>query len=403
MNQNGLIPNPVASTLWLTLCCALVIAGPQAWAAENNPCERLRAGVESSRYASQLPDLLDLEGRPEGIPVDGQGVEKWNAGWTAFFDNDLFAQGDRDQDYTGGLAVTFAGRRAKEWKLSLDPVLGWIDRMTPAGGLYDCEPYGRMHAMQVGLLAFTPSDITVAGAQVDDRPYSTLLYASNSRVVVTSPLAPVYQSTFTFGVLGLGLAEDIQTGLHDLVGSEDPEGYANQISDGGEPTFLYSLARQKLLRSDFQNDSSEYELKQTWQLNVGYFTDISWSISGRWGRINTPWWSFTPERAEYASQPAPVVGGSIKPGVRERYVWAGFRLRARAYNVLLQGQFRDSEVTFSSGELEHLMAEAWIGLTYQLSSQARLSYVLRFQTSEIKDGPGSRNPIWGGLILSWDR
>ena len=65
--------------------------------------------------------------------------------------------------------------------------------------------------------------------------------------------------------------------------------------------------------------------------------------------------------------------------------------------------FRESEVTFSSDELENLMAEAWIGLTYQLSSQARLSYVLRFQTSEIKDGPGSLNPIWGGLILSWDR
>ena len=337
--------SPGRSAAWLVVAGLIFSAAP----AVADPCADLRDRAESSRYSSLLPSLLDLDGRPEGIPVGDDGLEKWNAGWTAFFDNDLFAPSERDQDYTGGLAVTFSGRRAAEWKLSLDPVLGWLDRASVLGDLYECEAHGRMHAMQVGLLAFTPNDITIAGAQVDDRPYSTLLYAANSRVVVTSPLAPVYQSTFTFGLLGLGLAEDIQTGLHDLVGSEDPEGYANQISDGGEPTFLYSVARQALWRSNFQTDSTEYELKHTWQVNLGYFTDISWSISGRWGRINTPWWSFTPERAEYASQPAPVVGGSVRPDVRERFLWAGFRLRARAYNVLLQGQFRDSDVTFSSG------------------------------------------------------
>ena len=54
------------------------------------------------------------DGLPRGLPLDAEGLEKYNAGSTIAFDNDLLFFGDRDFDYTGGGAVTLAGRRAIE-------------------------------------------------------------------------------------------------------------------------------------------------------------------------------------------------------------------------------------------------------------------------------------------------
>jgi hypothetical protein len=118
--------------------------------------------------------------------------------------------------------------------------------------------------------------------------------------------------------------------------------------------------------------------------------------------INTPWWSFTPERADYVNQPAPVIGTSVGEGQREFYIWGGVKARFRVYNAFLEGQFRDSVVTVPASEVERLIGEAWIGATWQVSESYRLSYVLRYQTQEIRSGLGSRDLVWAGLVLSRD-
>ena len=179
-------------------------------------------------------------------------------------------------------------------------------------------------------------------------------------------------------------------------------GWDFQISEGGEPTLHMNWSRQTPLASNFQAATTEYEVKWSSALSAGFITEANATVSLRWGRINTPWWSFAPERAEYMSQPAPVIGGSVRPDVREFYVWLGLKGRARGYNALLQGQFRDSEVTFRSSQLNHAIGEAWFGITWQLSSEYRLSYVARYQTNELEEGPGSRNLLWAGLLVSRD-
>ena len=73
---------------------------------------------------------------------------------------------------------------------------------------------------------------------------------------------------------------------------------------------------------------------------------------------------------------------------------------ARGYNVFLQGQFRDSEVTYDSDQLNHMIVEAWLGYTQSFASGWRLSYVLRGHTSEVREGAADRNLLWGGLIIA---
>ena len=260
-----------------------------------------------------------------------------------------------------------------------------------------------LHSRQIGLIAFTPDDLNEPAPIVDDRPYASLAFIANARTFVSDPTQPVYETAFTLGVLGLDLAKGIQRGIHEgLDLGEVPEGWDHQISDGGEPTFRFTWARQALLASNFQSDEREYELKWRLEASAGYLTEGSVALSGRWGRINTPWWSFTPERADYVSQPAPVIGTALRENVRELYVWAGVKARLRAYNAFLQGQFRSSDVEFSSDEIEHVTREAWVGVTWQISTVFRLSYAARYQTADLEQGPGSRDLRWGGFIISRD-
>ena len=377
-----------ASTRIAGLACLTVVllAAPRAHAAEEPVSGRPGPTLE--------------EGRPQGLPLDAEGREKYNAGWTAALDNDLLSISDRDYDYTGGASVTWTGRRAAEWRISLDRALDLLGGLVPAGS--EEFPTFTLHAEQVGLLAFTPADLNATEPIFDDRPYASLVFLSNSRTYVRHPLKPVHQTSVSLGVLGLDLAKAIQRGIHQGFGLDEvPEGWDHQISEGGEPTLQVTWSAQSLLASNFQSGTTEYEIKWSPEVSVGTITEANASLSLRWGRINTTWWSFTPERVEYLSRPAPVIGGSVRPEVRELFLWAGVKARARAYNVFLQGQFRDSEVTFRSSELEHLIAEAFVGVTWQASAEYRLSYVVRYQSSELK-GSDSRDALWAGVLISRD-
>lgn len=388
------------------ICSLMLYQVPFAEAAGN--AEENRLGVKSELNA--IPNSDEKPGGPtlenglaRGLPLDEFGREKYNAGWTFAFDNDVLSFGDRDLDYTGGAAMTFAGRRAKDWLLSIDPVVGLLDRFVP-GIIQNMESPGYpLHSIQVGLLAFTPNDLNNPDPIYDDRPYSSLLFLSNSRTYITHPSDPVYDTSFTLGFLGLDIAGDIQRGLHKELDMNDiPEGWDHQISKGGEPTARFVWARQSLLASNFQKEISEYELKWRAEVSVGYLTESSVSLSGRWGLINSPWWSFTPERADYISQPAPVVGNALREHVREFYLWGGVKIRARGYNAFLQGQFRDSEVEMNSSDIKKWNAEAWLGITWQLSNEYRIGYVLRYQTQELTSDLQSRDLVWAGLIVSRD-
>lgn len=331
------------------------------------------------------------------VPLDGDGRERYDAGWSLYLDNDALTMVNRDQDYTGGIALTLAGRRAQDGWVSIDRPLGAID------ALLGVEAGARLalHNLQIGSIAFTPENRPASKPAPGDRPYANLLYLANARNYLRGAQAPVYQTTLTVGLLGLGAAREMQNAVHDVLGVDSAHGWSGQISDGGEPTLRYTLARQDLLLSSVDADSEGLEIESSFAGSVGYITDASVALSLRWGRINTPPWSFPPEQVDYIAEPVPAVGG-IRPGVRELYVWAGARARLRAYNVFLQGQFRDNRLEYDADEVRPLIGEAWAGVTAQVSEHFHLSWVLRYQSSELRSGRGDRELLWGSLYISRD-
>ena len=325
-------------------------------------------------------------------------IEPWNAGWTLAIDNDLFAGTSEDRDYTGGITVTLRGRRASEQKLSLDRGLKWLDRRTGFASAYRTSTQQR-HAIQFGILQFTPDDLSKSQPIGDDRPYASLVFFGNSQASLHPSQRKMYESTVIVGLLGTPIGESLQNGIHSTYSGDKAEGFDNQISDGGELTARYSVARHSLLRSTI-GQGGRYDIKLMLEGSVGYLTEASVGLGLRWGKIRTPWWSSTSEYADYAPRPTysprNTLGGFAD---KESYLWAGVRLRARAYTVFLQGQFQDSAVTFSSSELEPVVAEAWIGYTTEFRG-LRITGALRHQTQEIKRGPGARDLTWGGLSFT---
>ena len=182
------------------------------------------------------------------------------------------------------------------------------------------------------------------------------------------------------------------------MGDVQPHGYGNQISEGGELTARFLTGGSQLRAQRLIGDKSA-ELKTTWEMSAGYLTEASYAVSTRFGLIDSPWWTFNPERFDYIAQPAPVA--EPRAGGRgELYFWAGAKVRLRAYNAFLQGQFRDSAYTLGAGDINHLIGEVWLGVTSRLSNATQISYVVRYQTAEVRAGAGRRSPIWGGLTIS---
>ncbi|HEY0938858.1 MAG TPA: lipid A deacylase LpxR family protein [Steroidobacter sp.] len=402
----------MAQLRWATLAAlgtaALVVGGNEAQAqAESDaagsydfiPAMTVDSAVrDSASTARKIADETATVEKPDSVrdAIAEVVVSDQRLGWfdgvdavRVQIDNDLFAGDNQDRDYTGGMSITISGERARDGLLSLDPLLRRLDSLSVEER--DAEVH---YARQFGLMAFTPSNTLVDEVQPDDRPYASLLFVSNGRVQVDADDLGVWTSSLTIGVLGLSVSERLHSAVHELVGSEAPRGYDYQISAGGEPTARYTLARQKLWIAD---PNGRIDVKTTVQGSVGFLTEASASISMRAGRFNSPWWGFAAELTDYMSAPVPT---ESYRGGRELYVFLGARVKARGYNAFLQGQFRDSDVRYTSDEVQPLLAEAWIGVVTQILDQTQLSYALHYQTAELRDGPASRDALWGAVQLT---
>lgn len=342
-----------------------------------------------------LAAFIEEEKRPRPRSAVPHAKQQPRSSWVFYIDNDLFALSGRDRDYTGGLSLTLSGRDAAAHPFSLDGALGAINAVVPLSATSDEQ----LLSFEIGMNAFTPARTDVSSAQPDDRPYASLLYLANSRQQLDHRQRSSVITTLTLGALGLNIGGAIQNGIHSLVGSDEALGWDHQISEGGEFTFRYSVAYQKTAWARYCSGFNSVEIKRAVRGSVGYLSGATAGLSGRWGRITSPWWSFNPQLSDYAEKSAPLITSGRRQSRSEFYLWAGANLHLRAYNALLQGQFRDSAVTYDRGQLERLLLESWIGVTRAFGNGYRVSYLVRHQGAELKAGHGDRGITWGGLMV----
>ncbi|MCG6939291.1 MAG: lipid A deacylase LpxR family protein [Gammaproteobacteria bacterium] len=319
------------------------------------------------------------------------GAEKYNTGWQLNIDNNIFQRYMKDRDYTAGVAFTAFGSRAQSGWLNIDPVRAWIFNFLPINDINRAQI--TKHSVQYGLALFTPDNITATQPIIDDRPFASLFYISNTELTVQPSTNRAYRSSLSFGLLGLEVAGDIQRVLHQMTGSEEANGWNNQVSAGGEPTAMLTLSVQQK-----QSASDNYQLSSHLEANAGYSTDVNAGLNWRWGRLNTPWWSFDPSHYEYIASAA-VSERGIAGSKPEFYIFAGANIKYRFYSSLLQGQFRDSAHTLGHDQLEQAIASLTAGATREFGDNLRVSLFVRGTSPEITGGD-ARNLWWASLAIN---
>jgi hypothetical protein len=353
---------------------------------------RLRRGIWTATALALAGSAFAQEGgsRQSELRFADQG------GYSVQIDNDLFSGAHRDQDYSWGAAVTYDSPRPGKLIRPLHSIRDTLDEWLVPDESESGRWAPEQQATQVGILAMTPQSLRSSEPLYNDRPFANLLFVTSSQIRVLDGGERARFSSFTFGMLGLHAAETLHRTVHRAVGNELPQGWNHQISSGGEPTARYVEAQQWLLGAPDAHDLSLPELKFTVAGSVGFLTETSVALSARWGRIQSPWWSFDPELGDYTSAPVAPVARFSSHNPAEVFAFAGFRLKARAYNSLLQGQFRHSDVRVQGDDLAHTLAEAWIGLATAWG-ESRVTYAIHYATSEMTIEPGERSLIWAGI------
>ena len=356
------------------------VASPATWLIGAKRCILMTAMVGAWTCTGAL-----AQSAADSPPFTSPGSNSW----TFAIDNDFLALSTRDAGYSGGFLFTISGPDAADNLVSLDGVLGFIDNWWLPGATRTSSKT----ALQFGAQAYTPEDKESRAPIYDDRPYAGLFSLTSTRMTITDAGQTAWSSALTVGVLGTSLGKHLHRGFHQLIGSQKPNGYKYQISEGGEPTLKYTARRQGLIAKYRSVPGGRADFKWGVEAGLGYITEASLMVSGRYGKFSTPWWSLYPERSEYYAPPASSIDGDL-------YLLYGASTSLRGYNALLQGQFRHSDVKLSSNEVEKVLGAAHLGVVWGITRATSLSYVLRFQSAEIKRGAGARDSYVGSLYLN---
>lgn len=321
------------------------------------------------------------------------------AGYAIYLDQDFFIPAkNEDRDYTMGFGI--------EWFWDSEPqTMGFLDKSLEAiNDRVGPKNVGSsfQKSLMFGSLTFTPEDLANPSPIFNDRPYASLLYLSGKRISIRkgddanakSKRDSIVGSEFLVGLLGSGFSEYFQTEFHQAYRSVsntdepvDPLGWDNQISEGGEPTLRYRLTfGQEWI------DEPWYDLSYATDLNIGFQTNVSLGAQIRIGKRQSGFWTLPYD---------PVNRGSFIPDSRQNefYLWGAYRARLVGYDALIQGQFRDSEVSFSSNNLERLIHESGIGVTYG-QPKFQLSVSASYKSPELKRAI-ERSHFWGTIAFVW--
>lgn len=326
-------------------------------------------------------------------------IESYDSGWTLYLDNDN-SGASNDQNYTGGMAILLAGERARRWPVSLDPLLGAVNRGLHLPRWRPAVEGHRSHALEFGLAAFTPDDLKRSDPIPGDHPYACLAYLSNARQDVFAAAERSYQSTLMLGLLGTDLCKSAQRSVHKAIDATRPRGWDNQISEGGEPTALWTLNRHQPLHEG-RWGALDVQIIGNLEAALGLSTHMGAGLSLRVGRLRSPWWSFAPHQSEYVGFGSSYAGGGASDSARDEwYLWSGVMLRERFYNGLLQGQFRDSAVSYDRDELRSTAALFSTGIAADFSEHYSWAAALHAKTREIRS-PLADPPIWAEIIFRY--
>ena len=262
----------------------------------------------------------------------------------------------------------------------------------------------------LGFSLFTPNQITAK--VLDGRPYAALAIYGDSVVFSDVPgisATKAFKQGLQLGTVGMTWGGRLQRAIHKAFGAPEPVGWSSQISDGGEPTFLYSFQRKtRLCGGNTSCASRKYDLSANLGGTLGYYNSLQGSLSTRFGRIKSPFWVDYGPIHNWIAQPMKHPGTSLdtksmkKTGAslipKEAYLFVSGGADIVFYNVLLQGQFRNSDYVIASSDLERIILRIAAGIVIGFD-KFQFTYSYSHKEPEIR---GGRSHRWHTFSLGFN-
>lgn len=302
-------------------------------------------------------------GAADRCELEGEPYRGW---WSIVEENDAIAAfSGSDRFYTQGVRFSYHYERdcEREWMRGLGSRIGeLLDQEVSRSGHHR----SMFTTVSLGQHFFTPSTISVAAPQPDDRPYAAWLYGGSTfdfvdngaRTDAGSPgpdedlreheLRAWYRASklsveLQAGVLGPeAFGEEVQSEFHEWIDDEPPLGWDNQIPF--QPGVLARLQRgTRIFRG-----SANFDVFPYWELALGNVqTYAAGGASVRFGKNIRGWHTGTLKPVavhDVKLLGAPDVDPCWKSlGIVECYLFVGAEARLIGYNAFLDGTaFRDS-------------------------------------------------------------
>ena len=268
----------------------------------------------------------------------------WACGWAAELDllgpafnlvaeNDMVVRTDRH--YTHGTKLTLLGSEvavARDQPGFNFPV--WLAERTPDFG---ARPLATRLGVNLGQNIYTPTDITLATLQLQDRPYAGLLYASlllQKRGTTGGGTALLDTWRLDLGVLGpQSQAEEAQNTVHRVRKLGTAQGWGNQLRT--EPALAVRFQRTWRAAQGGGPDGWGWDFLPIAALslgNVGTYASLGGQVRAGWRLPG----DFGVQIID--STGAPSMGRTRGETTRRGFfAFAGVEGRAVAYNAFLDG------------------------------------------------------------------
>ncbi|NVK04130.1 MAG: DUF2219 family protein [Flavobacteriia bacterium] len=322
-----------------------------------------------------------------------------------------------DQNYTQGFQLKFSS-----------PALSnTFDFVFPSYSTNQKLSFSQPAQFGLQFTAFTPDSLPDPNIILGDRPYSTVFGIDliNSRLYYNGETRSHRYMEAGAAIIILGIpnvARDLQTAIHEGMNDGNtkppynPEGWHNQISNGGEPSAMVmaqwrrpsSRTAQKINEAiDGSGEAtSSQSLSWLYGFQLGYQTNATVGFDYKLGKVSlNSWHSLSGNNLTSISMAAGAGPSEAKAFYESSnsgsfYFFVNGQLTASIYNGSLHGQFRNREAALPYGETGFLLGNFRVGAVAQWR-HIGIELYGAFRTAEMWN-EYSRIHSWGGISLNYN-
>ena len=289
--------------------------------------------------------------------------------WSLELENDLWGSED-DRFYTGGWQFSYS---------SPDPPPAYLERISELVPFYASGTTG-YYGFNIGQKIYTPENIETSSLQENDRPYAGWLFVESfigHRYYDRGDREKINGLILTLGIVGpAALGEETQRLIHTLTGTDDPEGWDNQLEN--EPGLNLTYLHKWRYIFDF-DEPRQYETSLHTGLTIGnVYSYASAGFMLRWGQ-------------HLKDDIGPPTIGPGFPGLpafnpnrqANWYLFAGFEVRAVARDIFLDG---NTNVDSPSVDKETLVGDFQFGAAIHFRD-ARIAFSQMVRSREFEGQP----------------